>query len=1024
LLPNQALVGQTVEGDRAIPAASGDWEKAAREVLATGKPKRYEHILVRQGDRRILDAELVPELDEAGAVKSVIALARDVTERRQSEAEMARLASFPNLNPNPVVELTDEGRISYANPAALGLFPSLPSEAGRHAFVSGWQDLRDRLTAEPETRREVSVEGRFFFQSVTRPLGLGRIRFYGWDITARKQAEEELRRINRELLALSATNQAAASASNEHELVESVCRLLCGTAGYRMAWIGMIEHDAGKAIRPVAWCGEETGYLEKAGITWDDNARGRGPTGLAARTGQTHFFQDFNSDPAADPWREEAARRGFRSSIAIPLMGLDGQAFAVLTAYSAEANGFLPAEVKLLEELTENLAFSIIALRNRLAREEAEHDLLQNQQKYATILRTSFSGFWLTDMHGRLLEANDAYQLLSGYSRDELLKMRISDLEAKEDEPETMRRIARVRATGHDSFETSHRRKDGTIFDVDVAVTYLDLEGGQMVVFLRDISARKQAEQVLEHSRERSEMLSEVSALLLTEEKPESLVRAIAGKLMRLLDCDLFLNYLVDESQVRLHLNAHGGIGEDTARELEWLELGQSVSGGVAADGCNVMAEDVQHNTDERTALVRRLGMQAYACYPLLIEGRAVGTLAFGTSQRRRFAPEDLVLISTVADLFSVAIARRRAEYRIREQLDMLERASIRVWTLDGPIAYWNQGMTEIYGFSKEEAVGHEPHDLLQTVFPVPLPQINAEVIEHGYWEGEFRHRTKDGRQLIVLSRWVLRWDESGQTGRVIETVRDITERKRAEQLKDEFIGLVSHELRTPLTVVMGSVGTALTPGLPQEAVNNLLQRALAGTESLQRILDNLLELSRYQASRLTLAPETVDIDELVATTIARVKEQYPRHHYRVKLPDPLPVVVADKVRMERIVYNLVENAAKYAPEGSPVRVTGEYIEGSLRLAVTDRGIGMSPDEQERLFEPFQRLVKQTDYARGLGLGLVVCKRLVEAHGGKIWVESEKGKGSTFYFTLPLAQNPPKAGNARPAGQTPPTPPL
>ncbi|MDO8578715.1 MAG: PAS domain-containing protein [Dehalococcoidales bacterium] len=229
----------------------------------------------------------------------------------------------------------------------------------------------------------------------------------------------------------------------------------------------------------------------------------------------------------------------------------------------------------------------------------------------------------------------------------------------------------------------------------------------------------------------------------------------------------------------------------------------------------------------------------------------------------------------------------------------------------------------------------------------------------------------------------------------------DITERKKVEELKDGFIGMVSHELRTPLTIITGAVHTALLEGLPPDERDVLLKDAAAGAESLENILGNLLELSRYQANRLVLANEPVNIRKAVDEVVEQLKGKSPAHRLKNHVGERISVV-ADKVRIERILHNLIENAIKYSPDGGDVTVTASQEDGFLVIGVSDQGIGISLADQARLFLPFERLERLTGGIKGLGLGLVVCRRLVEAHGGRMWVESEEGKGSTFYFSLQL----------------------
>jgi len=163
--------------------------------------------------------------------------------------------------------------------------------------------------------------------------------------------------------------------------------------------------------------------------------------------------------------------------------------------------------------------------------------------------------------------------------------------------------------------------------------------------------------------------------------------------------------------------------------------------------------------------------------------------------------------------------------------------------------------------------------------------------------------------------------------------------------------------------------------------------------------------LSRVQADRLLLFAEPVSVEKVIRDNIEKVRRQTSAHQFVVYLSRKVPPVYADPLRLERILYNLLENAVKYSPQGGEIRVSVKPEEEHLAIGVSDQGIGISLSNQAKLFGPFQRLEEsRPDGVGGAGLGLLVCSRLVEAHGGRIWVESEPGRGSTFFFTLPLSK--------------------
>jgi len=208
------------------------------------------------------------------------------------------------------------------------------------------------------------------------------------DATEQKRDEQIRSRLNRELRAISNCNETMLRAVDEQTLLDDVCHIVCDEAGYRMAWVGYAQHDAAKTVRPVAWAGVEDGYLATADVSWDDTERGRGPGGSAIRSGASVYVQDFAAAPIAAPWREDALRRGYRSSLGVPLKDEHDKTFGELGIYSAEPNAFTPEEIRLMEELAANLAFGITVMRARVERKQAEeaiarlvHELSEAKKK-------------------------------------------------------------------------------------------------------------------------------------------------------------------------------------------------------------------------------------------------------------------------------------------------------------------------------------------------------------------------------------------------------------------------------------------------------------------------------------------------------------------------------------------------------------------------------------------------------------------------------------------------------------------
>ncbi len=323
-------------------------------------------------------------------------------------------------------------------------------------------------------------------------------------------------------------------------------------------------------------------------------------------------------------------------------------------------------------------------------------------------------------------------------------------------------------------------------------------------------------------------------------------------------------------------------------------------------------------------------------------------------------------------------------------------------------ISQWDERYKEI--FQVTEYAKPTDEILATRLHPEDLPGVWASVeaamdpANPQSYSAEYRIILPDGSIRWIEAHGIATFDGRGKKRHatsLVGTVADITERRKLDQMKDDFIGMVSHELKTPITVVIGGIYTAMTKGISQQEAQELLQNAASSADSLAIIVDNFLELSRAKANRLMINKELIDIAEFMQETTRKLKGKSAIHRLVLNVPKKLPEISADRMRLERILENLIDNAIKYSPKGGDVTISVQQKDDCLLVGVKDQGIGISAEDQSRLFRQFERLETTKEIA-GVGLGLNVCHRLVEVHGGRIWVKSEPDKGSTFLFTLPL----------------------
>jgi signal transduction histidine kinase len=225
----------------------------------------------------------------------------------------------------------------------------------------------------------------------------------------------------------------------------------------------------------------------------------------------------------------------------------------------------------------------------------------------------------------------------------------------------------------------------------------------------------------------------------------------------------------------------------------------------------------------------------------------------------------------------------------------------------------------------------------------------------------------------------------------------------QVDQQKSEFLALVSHELRTPLTAVKGFVDTALLhwDRLPDDRRRELLTRASSNADELGRLVRQLMEFGRTESGPIQMAPDKLDVAAAVDVALLGIAPVTARHRLEVDVPDGL-VVDADADAFNHVLVNLLTNAMKFSPAGTLVAVGARRADGEVVVSVADEGPGIASDEQERIFDRFYQS-RNGNHARGTGIGLTIAQRFTAQHGGRIWVDSEPGRGATFSFTMPVA---------------------
>ena len=434
--------------------------------------------------------------------------------RRRAEASLRERAALLDLTHDTIFAMNMDGVIRYWNHGAQERY----GWTAEQAVGSNVHELLKTVFPAPldEIKAEVTRAGRWEGElRHARKDGTHLVVASRWslerddhgapaaimetnnDVTERKRAEEALRRLNRELRAISNCNQALLRATDEQSLLNEICRIAHEEAGYQMAWVGYAEHDEAKSVRPVAWAGVEEEYFANLGVTWADTERGHGPTGTAIRSGKTCSIHDFATDLGMVPWRGRALQEDYCSGIALPLKDENANTFGSFAVYSDQPNEFTPEEIRLLEELAGDMAYGIVNLRSQVTRKQA----LQEVTLLSFALNTVREAAYLIDDSGRYHYVNDEGCRALGYTRAQLLGMSVTDIDPQfpaELWSDHWRDLKEHRSL---SFESSHRTRAGRIFPVEISANYFEYGGrAYNLGLVRDISERKLAEQELRRS--------------------------------------------------------------------------------------------------------------------------------------------------------------------------------------------------------------------------------------------------------------------------------------------------------------------------------------------------------------------------------------------------------------------------------------------------------------------------------------------------------------------------------------------
>lgn len=671
--------------------------------------------------------------------------------------------------------------------------------------------------------------------------------------------------------------------------------------------------------------------------------------------------------------------------------GMDGVGWSIMIvsciAVWGTLNGFgtfvrasLNQSLMLVQSFLGIVSVTGLALSSILwERNEAERNLSQKEKCFRALIENSADVITLIDIRGVVMYSSPSTMRILGYTLEEYVGKSLFDFIHPDDlEGIKLKFSELLSAPGH--YVTDECRflhcKGHWLWLQGSGTNLLEDESVKAIVInCRDTSARKQAEEAMRGSEERFHGIYDSS-------KDAIGYVDLHG---RLVDVNEAFEKITGYSKVELLAeNAYRGLTPEEYHKWEEEKIREVLNTGIPVE----YEKEYFRKNGSRVPIFLTLFMVKG------VDGKAAGLAAIikDMTERKKFE-EERSLLASIVDYSNDAITGK---------------------SIDGNIRSWNRAAEKLYGYKAQEVVGKSVSILVPPDRSNELPEILRRLKN-----GEFLHQfetvrmRKDGTFIDVSLSISPIKDLSGKVTGISTIARDVTERKRIERqlveasrLKTEFTSTVSHELRTPLAIskealsllLRGKVGDFV--GRQRE----ILTIASNNIDRLSVLIDDILDFSKIEAGKMEIHKDPADIVTLVKESFAgwKLRADVKKIQMSLNVPETPVVVPVDKSRFLQIVSNLLNNALKFTPEGGSIEIQLVDGENEVECRVSDNGPGISPEDMPKLFQKFQQLKRaHGPGARGTGLGLNICKALVELHGGTIGVESQMGKGSVFYFKIP-----------------------
>ena len=626
------------------------------------------------------------------------------------------------------------------------------------------------------------------------------------------------------------------------------------------------------------------------------------------------------------------------------------------------------------------------------------------------LIRTNPLAILVVDAHDRVQMVNPAFEALFGFQEAELVGHPIQAFIVPRDRAVEAASLSQRGFDGQSARSvTQRRRKDGSVVDIDLTVVPLATGGETVGAYgiFRDLTEQKRAERQLRAQYAVVEALANSSTI---ESAASWVLRAVAEAL----HWQVGVIWTVDKTANELRCVDCWCAPEIDAAPFERETRQGRFAPGVGPGRTWAMARPswISDVTSEpafsRRASALGAGLHAAFSLPMLLDNEVVGVLEFFTRAILEADDQILRMFAALGQQFGAFVGRTRAQEQI-ERFFTMSGDLLCIAGFDGYFTRINESWHRTLGYTTTELmsrplmdfVHQDDREATRTMFADLMRGVPIQAFEN-------RYRCKDGTY-----RW-LSWTATPKPDErlVYAVVHDATTRKRLEhqtletlKMRNDFVSFVTHQLRTPLSGIRWMLELAAETADPAEKAS-YIGDAHESANRLIGLVNDLLDLSRLESGKLPVTVEPVRLREMTEAVVGEVATlvREKRHVLDVESIPDLPVAMLDGQLTRQVILNLVSNAIKYTPPGGRIAIRISREDGSLRWSIQDNGIGVPPSSQKRLFEKFFRAENAHAVdTEGTGLGLYLVRLIVERLGGRIACESEEGRGTIFYFNLPLA---------------------